>query len=268
MSEIYTLEESETFWETIKKMVGAFGNAPQEPSEDPPNLAEDTRPPIRFITLEPYSTYIIKQYPSSEYDYAGFDLDGDNRGGQEYTVLIDGDEPVNVAVTHYERTGNHKQLISFVGESINAVFKIGLDGSETAELSLNTLTAADLTTALETLPGMGTGNLNVTVWPGRLLVEFAGTLAGQTFENFVIDIPEDASFEVHVMETKWADSRRDAEVLYPIPLAGEYDGDDNAINDAVAAGSFGTAKWLPGDAGWVVVANECREYNGPGSPDL
>jgi len=268
MSEGFTLEAGESFWETVAKMVAAFTGAPDPPAQEPEPVSEDGRPPIRFITLEPYSTYAIKQYTRNYTDYSHLDIDGDDRTGQEYTVLIDGDNPVDVAITHYEAAGNHKQLISFVGDSINAVFKLILDGEETPELELNTLTETELIAALETLPGMGRGNLKVTVWPGRLLVEFAGRLAGESFSNFTLDIPEDSTFEVHVMETKWADSRRAAQVVYPIPLEGEIDSDDSVVNDAVAAGSFGTAKWIPGDPGWVVDANECREFNGYLTPDL
>lgn len=57
------------------------------------------------------------------------------------------------------------------------------------------------------------------------------------------------------------------EVLFPIPLIGEYDGDDTVVNDALAPGSIGWANDTPG-VGLVAPAAQCRSYNGDGSPDL
>jgi hypothetical protein len=268
MTDDFVFWAPERFWKTLKKMVALFEQTP------PPGLAldldplsEDSPPPVRFITLAPYSTYVIRQYPSTGYD--GYDLDGDYRGGQDYIVMVDGETPVPVALQHYEPDGNHKQLISFVGDAINGTVKLVLDGHETDEISLlsSVLTADYLKSKLEALPAIGKNNLVVTLYPGRWLIEFAGKLAGRIFDPFEVDRAEDAVFEVLVMVTNWNDSNQAAEVNFPIPLAGEYDGDDNVINDAVAAGAIGTAQWFPG-TGRVVDACECRNYNGDGTPNL
>lgn len=268
MTDDYQLSASERFWATVKKMVAREVNeSPRGAAVDPEPLPEDAPPPIRFITLAPYSTYVVRNYPSTGYD--SYDLDGDNRGGQEYIVTVDGENPVDVAVMHYEPQGNHKQLVSFKGDAVNGTVKLILGAHETDEISLvaSTLTAAYLTEKLEALPQIGKDNVKVTLYPGRWLIEFVGALSGQTFETFEVDRPADAVFEVHVMPVNWTDSGETKQVLYPIPLAGEWDGDDGQINDAVAAGSFGTAKWFAG-TGYVVDVNECRDYNGDGTPNL
>ncbi|QDT94259.1 hypothetical protein [Gimesia algae] len=225
---------------------------------------EGVRPPIRYCTLQPYSTYIVKRYPSDSYDY-----DGDLRSNQEYAVMVDGDNPVPVAVMHLEPYGNHKQLVSFKGDIISGEIKLVLGGNETDPISLlsQNATSENITAALEKLPSIGRNNVAVTVYPGRWLIEFIGDLAGQSFEPFVVDRPEAAVFETHVLETRWNDSRRVEKLHYPIPLIGEWDGDDDAINDAVAAGSFGTANWFPG-VGYMSNLNECRDFNGDGTPEL
>lgn len=265
MTDDYQLAAPESFWAKVKRLVNQSDESPRGVAVEPEPLPEDAPPPIRFITLEPYSTYVVKTYPGT--GYTSYDLDGDNRGGQEYAVTVDGDTPVDVAVMHYEYNGNHKQLVSFVGDTINGSVKLALGEHETDQITLNDVTAASLREELEKLPQIGLGNLKVTVYPGRWLIEFTGKLAGQTFDPFEVDRLESSVFEAHVLITKWNDSNATARVLYPIPLAGEWDGDDSVINDAVAAGSFGTAKWFPA-AGYVVDVNECRDFNGDGTPNL
>ncbi|WP_417392042.1 hypothetical protein [Gimesia sp.] len=224
----------------------------------------DYHPPIHYYTLEPYSTYIIKQYPADSYD-----LDGDSRSLQEYLVMVDGDEPIQVGILYYDPNGNHRQLVSIVGDGINGEIKLVLDGHETEPISLNEngATVEKITAALEKLPSIGRKNVSVSVFPGRWIIEFTRDLAGQTFDLFVVDKPEDSAFEVHVSVTKYADSGKTADLHYPIPLIGKWDGDDNAINDAVASGSKGTAQWFPGQ-GYVSDLNECRDHNGDGTPNL
>ncbi|MFH1302324.1 MAG: hypothetical protein ABIK07_14785 [Planctomycetota bacterium] len=256
------------FIKQLKKMLAWFKQQSGQPKiagQSERNLV-GVRPPVRFITLKPYSTYIIRQYSAS--GYGSYDMDGDDRGGQEYLVMVDGETPVPVALQHYEAAGNHKQLITFVGDNINGTIKLILDGQSTSAISLtkSVLTADYLKAKLEELPVLKK-NLVVTIYPGRWLIEFTGKLAGKTFDLFEVDRPYDAEFEVLVMETKWNDSNQPAEVIFPIPLAGKWDGDDNVINDAVAAGAIGTAKWFPG-TGHVVDACECRDFNGDGTPNL
>lgn len=219
---------------------------------------------IRFITLESYSTYYIRTYPSGSLDPSG-----ESRAGQEYAVMADGDEPIRAAILRYEKYGNHKQLISFVGDNVNGSVKLALGDDETAaiELDSETLTVAYLTAKLEALPSIGEGNVKVTLYPGRWLIEFIGDLTGDTFEQFEVDIPEAAVFQVHVTITKWNDAGESFDLYYPIPLIGEWDGDDETINDAVADGSIGTAQWFTG-VGYVSDLNECRDYNGDGTPEL
>lgn len=266
MSDDFQLVAPESFWAAVKKLVKNFKDSPRGAAPVVPEpLPDDCPPPIRFITLEPYTTYIIKTYPAE--GYASYDLDGDDRSGQEYVVMVDGETPVPVALMHYEWAGNHKQMISFKGDTIGGKIKLALGDYETTELDVDTITAAELQTALEALPQIGTDDLVITMYPGRWLIEFAGKLTGQAFDLFEVDRPDDAVFEIHVYETRWNDSGRQENVLYPIPLIGEYDVDDDGINDAVAAGSFGTADWFPG-AGWIVNVNECRDFNGDGTPDI
>lgn len=221
-------------------------------------------PPIRFITKGTFSTYTLKQYPYDSYDY-----NGDIRANQLYAVMVDGEIMVPVSVMHYDPNGNHKQMISFVGDDVAGSIKLVLNNAETSEISLSagTLTPSYLASKIGELPGIDADDLKVSIWPGRWLIEFAGNLSGQTFDQFVVDRISTAVFEVHVYVTNFADSEMDAEVLYPIPLIGEWDSDDSVINDAVAGGSFGTAQWFPG-VGWMADVNECRQYNGDGSPDL
>lgn len=222
------------------------------------------RSPIRFITLESYSTYVIRTY-----DSGSLDPSGESRAGQEYAYMVNGDAPIRVAKQRLEKNGNQKQLVSFVGDNINGSIKLALGDDETGDIELdaNTLTVAYLTAKLEALPSIGADNVRVTLYPGRWLIEFVGDLAGETFDLFEVDIPEAAVFEVHVIETKWNDAGESVDLYYPVPLIGEWDGDDEAINDAVAAGSIGTAQWFTG-VGYVSDLNECRDYNGDGSPDL
>jgi hypothetical protein len=264
MTELSFLEGTAKFWGDLKKMVAEWRAGKKKPQKRGDGQLDGHRTPIRFITHVPYSTYTIRTYGADSYDY-----DGDSRSSQEYAVMVDGEEPIAVSIMRYESKGNHKQMVSFVGDSVEGGIKLVLDGNETTTISMaaSTLTNAYLTAKLEALPNIGYGNINVSVWPGRWLIEFVNDLAGRTFDLFEVDKPTDSVFEVHVYETKWADTREDAEVVYPIPLVGEYDGDDNVINDAVAAGSFGTAKWFPG-VGWVVDVNECRDFNGDGTPEL
>lgn len=265
MTDDYQLAAPESFWAKVKRLVNQSDESPRGVAVEPEPLPEDAPPPIRFITLEPYSTYVVRTYAPTGYN--SYDLDGDDRGGQDYLMAVDGETPVEVAVMHYEYDGNHKQMISFKGDAVNGNIKLVLGSHETDEISIANITAASLRAALEKLPQIGLGNLKVTIYPGRWLIEFTGKLAGQTFDLFEVDRAFDAVFEVFVYPTKWNDSNQTARVLYPIPLAGEWDGDDSVINDAVAAGSFGTAKWFPA-AGYVVDVNECRDYNGDGTPNL
>ncbi|QDV53693.1 hypothetical protein [Gimesia fumaroli] len=264
MTEGYLLELD--FIKQLKKVVTWFKQQGGQPklTVQPERNMVGGRPPIRYITKVPYSTCIIKKRSVNSYD-----LDGDERVGQEYLVMVDGDNPIPVFLTHYEFNGNQKQMIEFVGDNINGEIKLILGGNETDFISLvaKDVTSENITAALEKLPSIGESNMRVSIFPGRWLIEFVGDLAGTTLDLFEVDLHEDAEFQVHVSETMWADSREEAEVHYPIKLIGEYDGDDNAINDAVAAGSIGTAEWFPG-IGYVSNLNECREYNGDGTPNL
>jgi hypothetical protein len=222
---------------------------------------EGVRPPIRFVTLEPYSTYIIRTRPTDFYS--------EHTAGSEYTVMVDGYKPVPVALTHWDGDGNDKQLISFVGDAVNAEITLMLDGNKTDPISLNedVLTTEYLAEKIGAIHGIGAKNLNVTIWPGRWLIEFAGNLSGKTFNLLEAIRPEDAEFQVHVLKDDYADSRKTSEVYFHIPQYGKWDGDDETINDAVAAGTFGNAIWFIGQ-GYVVQALECRDYNGDGTPNL
>jgi len=221
-------------------------------------------PPIHYITKEPYSYYTLKTRETDSYDY-----DGDLRAGQKYAVMVDGGIAVPVSVLYKDLNGNDKMLISFVGDDVAGTIKLTTTEAETSDISLSAsiVTPDYIAGKIGELPGIDAADLKVSIWPGRWLIEFAGKLSGQVFDQFEVDMIETAQFEVHVIKFDYADAHMDAEVYYPYPLIGEWDGDDAVINDAVAPGSFGTAQWFPGE-GWVSDVNECRQYNGDGSPDL
>tara|TARA_R110002095_G_scaffold80430_2_gene69109 strand:+ start:561 stop:1361 length:801 start_codon:yes stop_codon:yes gene_type:complete len=266
MTELLNLTGTKEFAKSLVDLVEWWKTKPNSSAQtiDDRTVDTDYHPPIRYITLQTYSTYILRTYASTSYD-----LDGDDRAGQKYLVMVDGDKPIRVALTHYEAAGNQKQMIEFAGDSINGEIKLIFDGFETDPISLTAVnvTSENITKALEKLPNIEKNNVSVSVFPGRWIVEFIGKLAGKSFDLFEVDRPEDAVFEVLVSETMWADSRKEADLHYPIPLYGKYDSDDGAINDAVAAGSIGTGQWFPG-IGYVSDLNECRDSNGDGTPDL
>lgn len=263
MTEFSALVVSKRFYNDLLKMVAEFRKSAGKPKRDTSRL-NGLRPPVKFITHVPYSTYTIRTY-----DALSYDADGDSRTGQEYAVMVDGETPIAVSLLQYDPDGNHKQRVTFVGDNIDGTVKLSLEGQETTAISLatSTLTEGYLTQKLEALSNVGLGNVKVSIWPGQWLIEFKGQLAGQTFDLMEIDIPEAAVFEVHIWETNWRDSGEDAEVHYPVPLVGTYDTDDGTVNDAVAAGSEGTAQWFPG-VGWMADVNLCRDYNGDGTPEL
>jgi len=265
MTEKSFLKVTTKFRDTLVKMVKDYNSPKGKSQTGTANELFGLRPPIRFITHVPYSTYTIRTYSGDDI----YDLDGDERSGQEYVVMVDGETPVPVSIMKWDSNGNHKQMVSFVGDSVSGTIKLILEGETTTDIELDTTTLTEeyLKTKLEALPNIGAGNVDVSVWPGRWLIEFTGKLAGFTFEQFEADHIETAVFKVHCYITNWADTREDTTVIYPIPLVGEYDIDDNAINDAVAGGSYGTAKWFPA-VGWVADVNECRDYNGDGTPNL
>ncbi len=220
--------------------------------------------PVRFITHEPYSTFTERTRGDDSYDY-----DGDSRAGQKYYMMVDGEVKIPCSLFYWDPDGNSKQMIEIKGDSINAEIKLVLEGHETEPFSLlnQYLSEESLTTLIENLPNVGEGNVSVSLWPGHWLIEFIGDLAGVVFDQFEIDRPDDAEFEIYAYYTNWADSRVDDEVLFPIPLGGQYDGDDNVINDALAAGSIGWANSTPG-VGLVAPTVQCRQYNGDGTPNL
>ncbi|QDU06840.1 hypothetical protein [Gimesia aquarii] len=219
------------------------------------------RPPIRFVALEAYSTYITRVRPAEEYSIF--------TPGTEYTVKVDGDKPIKAAVTHLDSEGNHKQLISFVGDNVNGEIRLVLDEDQTELINLkeSVLTPDYLAQKIGDLPNIGAKNLKVSVWPGLWLIEFAGDLAGKTFNNLEVIRPEDAEFQVHITCTDYADSELTVDVYFHIPQIGRWDGDDNVINDAVAPGAIGDAVWFNGQ-GFVAMSVQCRDFNGDGTPDL
>jgi hypothetical protein len=264
MTEKYPAAYSKKFWNFFEDLYKKSTQPKKRLLANQPTDLSGLRPPARFITHDPYSTYTIRTYAADSYD-----LDGDIRAGQEYVVMVDGETPVESSLFKYDPEGNHKQLISFVGDSVSGSVKLILEGQSTAEISLatGTLTEGYLTQKLEALSNIGKGNVKVSVWPGRWLVEFVNQLAGFTFDLFEVDRIDTAVYEVHVHETVWADSGIDDVILFPVPLVGQYDGDDNVVNDAVAAGTIGTAQHFPG-IGYVADVGECRDYNGDGTPSL
>ncbi|MEQ8852899.1 hypothetical protein [Gimesia sp.] len=259
-----TLQVTGSYKKTLDNMVNWFlQNVGNHPDIGKLNV-EATRHPVRFILHEPYSTYCLKKYSSSDYD-----LDGDTRAGQYYAVMVDGDTPVPVSLFNWDPYGNTKQMIEFRGDDIMGSIKLALGDYETDPISLNTetLTEEYLLQKLEALPNIGAGNVIVSVWPGHWLIEFVGALAGKVPDQFEIDLPEEAVFDCWSYYTHWKDSRIDDEVIFPYPMAGTLDADDNTVSDAAAAGSIGFAKMVP-NVGLTVMNLQCRDYYGDGTPDL
>lgn len=220
--------------------------------------------PVRFITHEPYSTYMLRSYAADSYD-----LDGDSRISQKYAVMVDGEVKVPCSLFYWDPDGNCKQMITFSGDTVSGQLKLAIDGYETETISFGSSlpSEATLTAALEALPNIRAGNVKVSVWPGQWLVEFIGDLAGTFVDRIELDLAFAAQYDGYSYYTNWADSGIDDEVLFPIPLLGEYDGDDSVVNDALAPGSIGWANYAPG-VGLVAPAAQCRSFNGDGTPDL
>lgn len=220
--------------------------------------------PVRFITHEPYSTYMLRTYAPDSYDF-----DGDSRNSQTYAVMVDGEVKVPCSLFYWDPDGNCKQMITFSGDTASGQLKLVIDGNETESISFGSSLPSEetLTAALEALSNIGSGNVKVSVWPGHWLIEFIGDLAGTVIDRIELDLAFEAQFDGYSYYTNWADSGVDDEVLFPIPLIGEYDGDDTVVNDALAPGSIGWANDTPG-VGLVAPAAQCRSYNGDGSPDL
>lgn len=259
-----TLQVTGSYKKTLDEMVEWYKRNFDSLPETSKAKTDTTRAPVRFIMHEPYSTYCLKKYASSEYD-----LDGDVRTGQYYAVMVDGDARIPVSLFEYDPNGNSKQMIEFRGDTINGSIKLVLGEHATESISLlsQDLTESYLVEKLEALPNIGKGNVSASVWPGQWLIEFDGQLAGTYPDLFQVDLPEGAIFDCWAYFTDWKDSRIDDEILFPIPMVGVFDADDDGVNDAVAAGSIGMAAQVPG-VGLVVYPAQCRDFNNDGTPDL
>lgn len=111
---------SDGFWGFLTKLYDDSKQVLKRPAQSDDDRSNDMRPPIRFITLESYSTYVTKIRPIDTYS--------DRSPGTEYAMRVDGDKPVSVDLTRWDGDGNHKQLISFIGDSINGEVTLMLDG--------------------------------------------------------------------------------------------------------------------------------------------
>lgn len=240
--------------------------------------------PMKAVLHQPYTTYRTLDYAANDYDY-----DGDARSQQRRAVMIDGDYPVPASVLYYDPDGNQKQLVTFEGiypagfedgGSNQGPITLVLDGQTTADISLNplTLTESYLTAILEAHPSIGTGNVKVSVWPGRWLIEFIGDLVGTTLDRFEVNMTEDDlndnQYEkILVIDTLWADSGIDIEVIFPYPHAHYLsesqleelsESDTNFGGDAVPGGNIVWVNSAPG-TGYVVAEVEPRVFKGNGS---
>ncbi len=232
--------------------------------------------PVKFILKKPYTTYSTRKYAQDAYDF-----DGDNRTNQHHSVMIDGDNKMPVSLFYYEPDGNQKQLVTFEniypttfndGTFVEGPITLVLGEYSTEEIHLNNAAfdAAELKTKLEALPNIGAGNVEVNVWLGRWLIEFAGALAGTRQELLVVnlnndDLTEAGSEMVLAIEIHWNYSGIDDEVLFPYPWpvagVGHRSSSENPASygfvDAIPAGNFGFAVDTPG-TGLVVVDIEPR----------
>lgn len=158
------------------------------------------------------------------------------------------------------------------GTFVEGPITLVLGEYSTEEIHLNNAAfdAAELKTKLEALPNIGAGNVEVNVWQGRWLIEFAGALAGTRQELLVVnlnndDLTEAGSEMVLAIEIHWNYSGIDDEVLFPYPWpvagVGHRSSSENPASygfvDAIPAGNFGFAVDTPG-TGLVVVDIEPR----------
>lgn len=269
MTEKRALTASESFWGTVKKLVEWWNErTEQESLQTEDDLSNEMRPPAEFVTLEAYSKYIKRNYPTDEYD---------PRSGQEYAVMKDGDNSIKAELLRYENPdeSNQKQMISFFGDSVHREIVFFMDGEQSVPLDQlqsivqSPVTAEQVTDALESIPSIGKGALNVTVWPGRWLVEFVRPKGNRRYPLFQAARHPHSPYDIHITDSHLNATGEIIDVSFPIPLIGSGSGFDpnNPENDAVSAGSMGLAVPSP-SRGFLVAAIECRQYNGDGDPAL
>ncbi|QDU03153.1 hypothetical protein V6x_28650 [Gimesia chilikensis] len=195
-----------------------------------------------FVTLETYSMAVVK----------------DDETDPE---TVNGNDPIEVAFLQYDPNGKHKQLVSFSGDVISGSVKLSLNGQLTGTIDLDTVTESSLKTEMETI--VGEGNISVSVWPGRWLLEFEDVQAemiGVKYDGYPVYKNQTLIFD-------YKDARKTRKVFIPFPLMAGFDNENNVVLNAVAAGTFGQATRSEGH-GWVAVSLECREYDSAGNPDL
>ncbi len=156
-----------------------------------------------------------------------------------------------------------------LGGPILGPITLVLGYESTDDIYLSLVTEDYLREKLEGLSAIGPGNVKVSVWPGRWLIEFVGDLAGTSLDLLEVnlnetDMEENAAYQkVFIYEEQWADSGIDDEVLFPYPhvtyLGEGNPSDEGNFNDAIAGGNFGFAYPTPG-TGLVVTSIEPRIY--------
>lgn len=261
MTDRFPLWATKVFRDALVRLVD---NEAQPEALDAPNedLSNDTPTTILFVTLESYSTYIIRTYPIDEYD---------EKSGQNYVVMVDGDNPIQAERLRYEepKISNQKQLISFVGDDVDSVIVFFMDDDRSDPIDMGgsskSITPELVKAAIESMPSIGKNALKVTVWPGRWLIEFVKPKDGRKYPLLKAAHHPDAVFDIIIKDTHWNATGEPVLVSYPIDMVGAHDFDDDNVNDAVAGGTVGKADWMVGK-GYVVDVGECRNYNGNGFP--
>ena len=263
MTDRFPLWVTKVFRDALERLV-------EKESEPTPLLdveedrSNDMPTTIVFVTKESYSTYIIRTYPIDEYD---------EKSGQKYAVMVDGDNPIQAERLKYEdpKISNQKQLISFPGDDVDSEVVFFMDNARSDAIDMRgspiPITPDLVKDAIESMPSIGKGALKVTVWPGRGLIEFVKPKDGRKYPLLKAAHHPDAVFDIIIKDTHWNATGETVLVSYPIDMVGAHDFDDDNVNDAVAGGTFGKADWMVGK-GYVVDVGECYNHNGNGFPDL
>lgn len=144
------------------------------------------------------------------------------------------------------------QTIDLLGTVDGGDFVLSFEGEQTAAIDHNA-TAAELQAILEGLSGINSGDLTVTAYEGRWLVEFTGQFAGEDPPNLaVVSNNLEGGFNtVRVSPLfAWVDAGRTESIHGQIPVG---------IPTPLQAGIVISAGWFPEAASYGVLNAECRD---------
>lgn len=221
-------------------------------------LAEDLRDLLRDSRRDPpSSTTHLPPGPGGRPPIRGILLED----------LVDGGE-ADCAVTERVTT-NETQEVEIVGDAVSGgTFKLTYKGQTTTAIPFNA-TAAQMQTALQALPAIGANNVTVTLgkgtftnddtqaqtlaFPGLWLIQFAGSLAGQTNLPLLTATPslQGGPAVINISPTThWADTGVVETMNAIIPVG---------TPTPMRAGAVASGIWYPG-IGYGCIACECRQF--------